>query len=288
MAAGLYDPYGVKEIKRGDSSVAGPRQRGGDPSNPFRGGLMTDFNWLKNVQTTNRSGDYDYRYANRALTNAGQMDRDVQGAMASYNELIHPIAGTNGAEQGALFNMYLGRINQRNALAEQIANAEGKGKQDTMSSIYGEATRALGQGLKKTTENYNSRGLLYSGLREGGEQKVRAGVGAKLSSDIAGTNREMANVAAKAKQAYAAIGQANQQQMIDLANQTFETASRNNVARLQAYQQFGGGIGAMAGTIFGNMSKPSGNVVDTGETQTQGGAGGRPGLIGGVGTGYGY
>ncbi len=289
MAAGIFNPYGgatKKQAQGQDTSMPLPK-REGSASDPYRGGLMTNFDWLKNVNTMGVGG-YNYDQANRMLAQAGQNDRDVSGAAAAYNERLHPLAGTNSAEQAALYDMYMGRINQRNSLAEQIQNTEGEGKNAAIHDIYGEATRALGQGLKKTRENYNSRGLLYSGLREGGEGAMRAAVGSKLSSDIAGTNREMANSAEKAKQAYAAVGLQNQKEMIDLANQAYDTVSRNAVARAQAYQQFAGGLGGLAALGYdkyhssGGAATPQSNV-NASYSPDQGGVGGRQGLLAGVG-----
>jgi hypothetical protein len=255
----MYSPYGVKNKMATQPGQAQQQQTGGT----FRGGLQTEFG----------PGQY-----------SNDPDADVREAQGAQRFLDAGIYGDMRTVVESRRARAISNINTKNALAEQIATAEGGMKSGALHDVYGEATRALNQGLKKTNENYNNRGLLYSGLREGGEQKVRAGVGAKLSSDIASTNREMSNVAAKAKAAYAQVGLQNQQQTIELANQAFETASRNNVARLQAYQQFWGGLGQAAGTYFGSRedaSAPSGVVANY--RADQGGAGNRPGLLAGVG-----
>ena len=257
MAASAINPYGPPKPQAPQASASGP----------YRGGLQT-------------SGFANARYSN-------DPDADVRGLQEVEflkNQGVGSIIGGFNERATAMADMYRSRINQKNALAEQIATAEGRGKKNALTDVYGEATRALGQGLKKTGENYNSRGLLYSGMREGAQEKVKAGVGAKLSSDIASTNREMANVAAKAKAAYASIGLQNQQQNVELANLAFETASRNNIARLQAYQQFWGGLGGAAGTVMGSMSSPSSSpsTVNGNYRPDQGGVAGKPGLLGEV------
>jgi len=242
---------------------------------PYRGGLSTDFSQGTNA-ANNVGGDWT-----KIGGQLADADSDVAGAKrASYFLGSGYNAGVDSNEQKALLNMYTTRINQKNALAESIAGNETM-RTNAIQDIYGESGRALGQGLKKTKENYSSRGLLYSGMREGGEQNLRSGIAAKTQSDVAQTNRESSNALDAAKRAYASIGIQNAQENIQLANQAFETANANSIARLQAYQQFGGGAGQMAGYLFSRDSggqEPS--TVTAGYKPDQGGVGGRQGLMG--------
>lgn len=262
MASGLINPY-----KNNGQASYGPiqsRNRSASPlqSGPYQGNLQTDFSDVGRIQ-----GGDTFNQLKRLEAMPGRNDRDVRGAADAHYQLTHVNEGTNGAEQLALFNMYQGRIKQKNALAEQIGGNEEQ-KKNSISSIYGNASQALGQGLKSTRENFNRRGLLYSGMRESGEASVRGGVGAKLAGDVSGTNREYANSLEKAKQAYASIGMASAQENMNLANQAFQTVNQNNIARLQAYQQFAGGLGQAAGYAYGSYGSKG---AQPGAPQSQGG-----------------
>lgn len=215
---------------------------------PYRGGMTTSFDFINNP-VTGFAGLYDD-------------DADVRGLAAAQLELQRPNEGTNSAEQQALYNMYAGRVGQKNSLAESIqGNAANERKQEDL--LTGAAGQALGEGLKNTRENYNSRGLLYSGLRQGGEEKVKTGVAANLESGISGARRDAANSLSAAKNAYAAVDLANAQESLNLAHQAFDTASANNIARMQAMQQFSGGLGSIAGYAIGSMSSGSNSSSGT-------------------------
>ncbi len=236
------------------------------PTNPYQGGLTTDFSGLTNapggpgdpsggqvVQDQARLGNQ--RYMNN-LAGPGGGDPDV--IQANYNawKLQNPNTGNDGAEEGALLNMYRGRIGEKNSLASQIAGSD---SQLTQQQDLNKATAgsAVGAGLKNTRQNFNDRGLLYSGARQGGEAAVRASGASQLASTMAGTARDAANSKTAAENAYASVDLASQQDTLTRATQAFDTANANNIARLQAFQQLGGGIGAAAGSIAGSMS-PSG------------------------------
>lgn len=241
------------------SRQIGQRQQ---QSQGYVNGLSRPGEYQGNLQTnfTGQSGD-NYGGAVANYRGATSQDSDVLGAQRVANETADAYAGKNDgvdyAANNALLNMYKGRIQTKNALAEQIAGNEGQRKNE-ISSIYGEAGNAARQGTRNTRENFNSRGLLYSGMREGGENAVRSAVGSKMSSDISGTNREAANSLAKAKNAYASVGLQNAQENLKLADEAVTTSSKNNIARLQAYQQMWGGIGQAAGSIYGSYNKSQG------------------------------
>lgn len=227
------------------------------PSNPYQGNLQYDFSnerpqsfqyrspakWNSGAFDPNPQTMYNYDTSNSP-------DSDVRNARAAYLEATNPNEGTSSPEKMALYNMYKGRIMQKNALAEQINSAADILNQ-TQSGLRSEANDALTQGLKNTKQNFNRRGLLYSGAREAGEGAVRAGVAGQLASGITGSNRESANSVQAAENAYGAVDLAGAQQQIDIANHAFDTAKANNIARLQAMQQLGQGVGSALGTYFG-------------------------------------
>jgi uncharacterized phage infection (PIP) family protein YhgE len=205
----------------------------------YRGGLTTNFDEIKDPHHFNALFD--------------DPDSDVRNASSAYWEAMHPNGGTSTPEKLAAYNMYRGRIMQKNALSEQIAGADDMLNQ-TQSGLRAGANEAMKSGLKNTEQNFNRRGLLYSGARESGEGQVRGAVASQLASGMVGANRESKNAVQAAKTAYGAIDLAGAQQHIDMANNAFDTAKANNIARLQAMQQLGKGVGEAAGTYFGSRS----------------------------------
>ncbi len=181
-------------------------------------------------------------------------DTDVNNAAFQSMQLqTHP-SGMDTNESQALYNMYLGRIGEKNSLAEQIAGSDDQlnKAQDLNKATAGSA---LDQGLKNTRQNYSGRGLLYSGMRQGAEQGVKSGVASQLSSSMTGTARDAANSKMAAQNAYMSVDLANQQDTLNKSNQAFDTASANNIARLQAMQQLGSGLGSAAGAYFGEQQR---------------------------------
>lgn len=214
-------------------------------NNPYRGGLMTSFADPETAAAASYDPDSDVASL-AALTNEDTSARNGQDS------------GVDFAHNSALENVYKGRIGEKNSLAEQIGAAPGllNQQQDVNKAVSGQA---LGQGLKETRQNYNNRGLLYSGAREGGEQSVKNQGASDLAQSMAGTARDSANSLTAAQNAYASVDLAAQQQTLNLAQTSFDTANANNIARLQAMQQLGSGVGAAAGSIAGsyNPSTPS-------------------------------
>lgn len=233
-------------------------QQNQDNSNsPYAGGLQTDFSSQVQQLPDNQWGQHQWT---SQLTNSP--DADVKALQQIQNEQAQHAAGDDpggdAADLASRANLYKGRIGIKNSLAEQIA---GNANQERQSEDIdrGVAGQALGQGLKDTRNNYNSRGLLYSGLREGGENQVRGAVGSQLASTLAGTKRDSANSLSAAQNAYASVDLANQQESLNLAHQAFDTASQNSIARLQAMQQLGSGFGSAAGTIAASNYNPGTN-----------------------------
>lgn len=183
-------------------------------------------------------------------------DRDhlkwyLSGAGDKAKSGVRRIAGAANVNvaRSALANMEA-RDTTRRGLVAGIESMPGQ-YQEEVDLLKGEANRALGTGLSNTRKNFNKRGLLYSGLREGGEQSVKSGVASSLASGMAGTTRDYQNLLDQRKQAIASLGLQNQQAQLEAANQAFEMTQRNNVARAQAFQQLGQGVGYGVGMYAG-------------------------------------
>lgn len=251
---GTEQPVRLASTAQGGTANYRSQQQTG----PYRGGLSTNFDFghvNRNSSITGSGQDpsswsdpYKYGYAAGGFSDS---DADVRGLANASNELQNPYEGTSSAEQQALFNMYKGRVETKNSLAEQIAGSD-KNLRDQQDVLTGQAGQALGEGLKNTRKNYNSRGLLYSGLRQGGEQQVKQGVAGSLDSGISGAKRDAYKSRTSAQNAYAAVDLANSQESLNLAHQAYDTASRNSIARMQAMQQLGQGVGAVAGAYYGS------------------------------------
>lgn len=208
-------------------------------------------NWLNdNVFGGAGSGPtYNYDTAGADVT-----DRDVRGAQAAWNQMTHGDAGTSNAEQTALYNQYLDRIKLKNQMGQNI-NTLSSGIMGQEDNLRRSAASALGQGVDAARNNFNRRGLLYSGARQGAEQSVRSNVAGALSSSLSGTEREATNAIQSSKEAYAAVGAQNEAERVQLAKEAFITASANSIARAQAMQQLGSGLGSAFGTTAGSQKQ---------------------------------
>lgn len=199
--------------------------------------------YSSNIYNQN-DADYDsdlYRAAilQRYLRGEGGLKGSVEAYAGGYRPDLAQTA----------MNKYLAQAGQRREMKGQLAGlGEVQGREERL--LTNEANRAVDQGVKRTRENMNRRGLLYGGMREGGEAQVRAQGAATLSANLAGARRDYANQADAIKKSIASIGLANQQQQLEMANQVMESNMRNAIARRQAYQQLGEGVGYAAGAYF--------------------------------------
>ncbi len=227
-------------------------------NSPYRGGLQTSF-------TGDQAGVYQGYWGGGGGTSYGAKsdDPDVLEAQRLTNENWASAhgqnEGVNAAYNNSLINKYATRIGLKNNLSDEINQAPDQLNQAQDQNKLA-AGQAVGQGLKNTRENFNSRGLLYSGAREGGEQAVQSAGASQLARSMAGTKQDSENSVKSAKAAYASVDLANQQDTLNRANQAFDTANQNNIARLQAMQQLGSGVGQAVGTIAGSYYNPTPNA----------------------------
>lgn len=235
----------MKQQANGNFQAPAPRaqqqQQGGGGFN-FQAAGVSDLNQLYNYDK-NDPDAYRTHILQRYLGGEGGLKNLVR----SYAGALRPDLARSAIQK------YQQRSRQRSGLNQALA---GQGEQQRAEEdlIKQEANQALGSGIKSTRENFNRRGLLFSGLREGGEQKVRSGVAAQTAQNLGGVAKDYANLADSRKQALASLELQNAQQMQQMADQAFETTNRNNIARRQAYQQLGQGIGAAAGSYYGSRT----------------------------------
>ncbi len=220
---------------------------GSQSSDPYRSDLQTSF-----------QGAYDPSSASGYTSYNNDSDSDVRQAQNLTSTLSQAHAGLNGGVDQVATQAQLdavkARIGLKNSLGQSIAGNDAN-ETSAEGILKGDANQSLASGLKNTNQNYNSRGLLFSGMREGADNQVRAGTAANLASGLAGTKEEYSNLKQQQQQAYATIGAAQQQQNVDRAKQTFDTVNQNNIARAQATQQLAGGLGQVAGMAYSSYNK---------------------------------
>ncbi len=263
------------------------QQAGNNDNSPYQYGLgATRPNAPAYGYQESGNGIYQGITRNNNWINSPSNDADVQGLQGIYDLQSTRNPGTSNAEQQGLINMYQGRIGQKNALGQMIANNSGQ-ESSAEGNLKASINSELGQGLRNTRENFNNRGLLYSGARVGGEQAVRSGAASAMASGIAGTKQDYANAKTSAQDAYAQVDLAQQQQTVQMASDAFNTANANSIARMQAAQALGSGVGSAAGTLAGYYSgqpgTPPGQPPQSlgGESATPGGNPINQGLVNG-------
>lgn len=272
------DSKGPNYGPRGNNSGYGGYGRGHIEGQTFvRAGDTSNDTYRDNL-ASNVQGKWDVGTKGTFYDYSNDSDSDVRELQRIQNETSAARAGLDRgvdyAKNQAIIDSLKSRIALKNQLGSSIrGNADMEGRAE--EGIRNNANAALDSGVKGTRQNYNSRGLLYSGMRQGSEQSVRGSVAAKMGSDLASTKREYANLAEQQKAAYASIGLAQQKEKVDAANQAFDTVSRNQIAKLQAYQQLGSGVGRAVGYMYGSRGdKEKDDLNDRGS----GGGGGSYGL----------
>lgn len=167
--------------------------------------------------------------------------------------------------QTADFKKYFGQLDPASQLAESLGNAayhNRKGllgdENESASIIRRQGGEALGQGTKKIREGANSRGLLYSGMRQGAETDLRGKVANTMASQIQESNSDlmkradsMDQIATQAK-LQGAEKSFQSQLMIDQITQ------QNQVARAQQMQQLAGMAGYAFGRYMGRKDEDKG------------------------------
>jgi hypothetical protein len=194
---------------------------------------------------------------------AAMLQRYLNGD-PSYAGDARGFAGSTDAStvQSALNNL-LARSANRQGIKSSLNAMPGMEQQEE-GLLKRDASDAMGQGIRNTRQNYNQRGLLYSGMREGGEAKVRAQTAGTLESQIASTRQDYAKATDAKQQALVSLGMADEKEKLDRANALFETTTKNNIARQQAFQQLGEGVGYAAGAYYGSHNQPAGSNYQLG------------------------
>lgn len=254
-----------QDSKRGPASnytVLNHRDRNDQANGPFQAGR------IRKMDDPYDPNLYDVSFgktpSGQVSDNLYNADSDVRLAQTYLNQYYYGNDRGNNITRGdpGTYKNYEAAANKvalKKALAESISGAP-KNLEKEVGLLRGDAGEALGTGLNQTRKNFNDRGLLYSGMREGGEQSVRGRVASALAQSETEARRESANLVNQRKAAFAAIGLAEQEAKNKMAQEAFEKSYQNNIARRQAMQRLGSGVGQVAGYYYGSNS---GNAQDT-------------------------
>lgn len=215
------------------------------------------------VRTTNNIYDpnlYNVSFTPSQRNNANTYspDYDVRAAQNYLNQYNYGNDKGNNItrlEPGIrkLYEQSANRVALKKSLAQTITDQPEMLKQE-LGLLQSDAEKAAGQGVKRTRENYNSRGLLYSGAREGGELGVRGQVANQLARASGAARSESENLTNKYKEAFASIGLADQEKKNQMAEEAFKNSYQNSIARQQALQQLAGGAGQAIGYYYGSRA----------------------------------
>jgi hypothetical protein len=125
---------------------------------------------------------------------------------------------------------------------------------DQYGLLKKDVEQGLSQGIDQTRKNYSSRGLLYSGLRQGAESKQRGQAASQLAQGRAGINSDLMSMAVAKKKTAAQVGLATFEQAQAQASELSNLQMQNAIARRRNAQQLGQGLGYAAGAYYGNQS----------------------------------
>lgn len=140
-------------------------------------------------------------------------------------------------------------------------------KKEEQGLLRNEASQALNQGIENTRENFNRRGLLYSGYRQGAEAGVRGQIQSGLEQSIVGSNRELEDLAKSKETAAAEVGLSGWRDSLARSQQLQDIRMENAIKRRQAIQQ----LGQAAGYGYGSYLDKQDQQTVTRDLERKGG-----------------
>lgn len=146
-----------------------------------------------------------------------------------------------------------GQMQKQNAYAKEL-QANQPGLMERQASIQrGQGRGALAGAMAGNRQNFNSRGLLFSGLRKGAESGLQAQGASNLAGGISESNRGVMDQTNAARQA--AIGTGQQVANLDQQRESnrVEALMQALGKRSEAMGSAGRGLGSMAGMMAGGM-----------------------------------
>lgn len=117
---------------------------------------------------------------------------DLKAQLANYNSQLNDQT-TQDKNAFQVQDQFYNLANEQQNAADQFKTAMPSIVENQLAPLRVQARQAIAQGVGQNKANYNSRGLLYSGLRAGGEADVGANVSNQLNSDKATINQNLGN-----------------------------------------------------------------------------------------------
>lgn len=130
-------------------------------------------------------------------------------------------------------------------------------RKEGVENLKSTAQRSLDTGVENTRKAFNRRGLLYSGLREEGEQSVRGQVASQLQSGISGISRDLEKTAQAKEDAAMQFGLDTYRDAVTRAENLYNMQLENAIRRRQNLQQIGQSVGTGVGMYLGYNQNPN-------------------------------
>lgn len=134
---------------------------------------------------------------------------------------------------------------------------------DARNNITRGANQAIESGELGVRRGMNQRGMLYSGMREAGEQGVRANVASQMAKQTVASNKELEDLASRKEQVAASVGLDSYRDAVARESEIANMNMANSVARAQAMQQIGQGAGYAAGAYAGRAQPTTATATPT-------------------------
>lgn len=141
--------------------------------------------------------------------------------------------------------------------AQDFNSSLGGLKEKAGNQIQNEGELALESGVKHNNQDFNRRGLLYSGLRQAGETGVRGRVASTMASQRSQSNQDLDKLAVAKSTKAAQVGLQGYQDAVNREAEIAGVNLQNQVARAQAMQQLGNTVGYGVGAYYGSRGTPT-------------------------------
>lgn len=156
------------------------------------------------------------------------------------------------------FKKYYDPLDPGSALADTLGTTAYKNRtglldqeNESADLIKQQGGKALGQGTKKIREGANSRGLLYSGMRQGAEGDLRGKVANAMAGQIQQSNSDLMKRADSMDQIATQAKLQGAQKSMESQLMIDQITQQNAVARAQQMQQLAGAVGYGFGSYLG-------------------------------------
>lgn len=209
---------------------------------------------------------------------------NLQAALGGRQQLLKEAqdqAGTYGTQltaqqdqdkqQADVHDQFANISSQQKSAADQFRTAFPSIVDNQMAPLRSQARRAIAEGTSANKANYNHRGLLYSGLRAGGEADLTGDVSNQLNSARGQINQNLTDTQQKLDQApidtglaESALGAGKAAVDNDYTNNVLNALMNKSQQNNQSVGSLIGAGGALAGTLAGGLIKNP--VSDTTKT----------------------